>query len=140
MRTTTWSAPGVLGRCLAYGALSGAVCGMGILFVLFAVDGGIDSFLTAIAATAVYTPFALVVGGAAGVVDGFVVAVVLVLLGRSTQEHLGGARVITGFVAALPPAALLWSDVGPGLVLGCIAASALGAAYWTPRILGRTVR
>jgi hypothetical protein len=136
MRTTTWSPGLVLGRCLGYGALSGALSGMAVLFVMFAVDGGIDSVVMAVAATAVYAPVALVVGCLVGLVDGVVVAIVLVLLGQSLQDHVTGARLMTGFVAALPPVVLLWSDFDLVFAVGCIAASALGAAFWTRRILG----
>ena len=135
-QTQTWSAGLVLGRCLGYGALSGAVSGVSVLFVVFAVDGGIDSAGMAIAATVIYTPVALVIGSLAGLVDGLAVAAVLLLVGRRAQDHVGSARVLAGLVAALPLLVLLWSDFYVVFAIGCIVAAAVGAAFWTRRILG----
>ena len=107
-----------------------------MLFVVFAVDGGIDSAGMAIAATVIYTPVALVIGSLAGLVDGLAVAAVLLLVGRRAQDHVGSARVLAGLVAALPLLVLLWSDFDVVFAIGCIVAAAVGAAFWTRRILG----
>ncbi len=138
----TWDPAGVVVRAFAFATLSGALCGVGFLLVLFLGDAvqrplgrGPDPG-ELVGVLLIYFPVAMFLGGCVGLVVGIVVGTGLCLAGSRLFQHLGAARVLAATLAVTPAVLALRAGVDGVVVLGCSTAAALGAAFWTRRILG----
>ncbi len=141
-RTVLWEPGAVFARAFAFGTLSGAACGLAVLLVwwlggmVLRQPGSGADWGEVLGVLVIYCPAGLIAGATVGMVDGFVVGIGLGLAGAGLLDHLGAARVLAATLAVAPIALTLTVGVDGWVVLGCATAAALGAAYWTRRILG----